>query len=70
MSKTDFANGARAFANRASTLPGYPLIKIISLGAAGILAISGTFGTGDLPSATRTAFWLSLMGWNSLKWQF
>jgi hypothetical protein len=69
MSKTDFANGAYGFVNRVARLPGFPIIVILSLAAAGILTVAGAFGTSQLPLATRAVFWLCLMGWNALKWQ-
>ena len=61
-----FAKRAAGFVNRA---PGFPLLWIACAAAAALMIVTGGFGTGDLPFARRTGFWLLLMGWNGLKWQ-
>jgi hypothetical protein len=70
--KRGFANRARHFAKRVSPRrppPGFPLLWIACLAAAGLMIVTGGFGTGELPVAGRAGFWLMLMGWNALKWQ-
>ena len=71
--------GKRAFAKRAADFakrawpkrppPGFPLLWIACLAAAGLMIVTGGFNTGAMPLGPRTAFWLLLMGWNALKWQ-
>jgi hypothetical protein len=71
-SKHGFAKRALRFANRVAAgreLPGFPMLEIGCLGAAGLMVVTGGFGTGDLPLAERALFWLLLMGWNAIKWQ-
>lgn len=69
--KPRFANRVADFAKRAwrDPLPGFPLLWIGCLGAAGLMVVTGGFGTGRLALGPRIGFWLLLMGWNALKWQ-
>ena len=62
--KADFANRARAFANRAAKTPAFPMFELICLAVAALAVIAGAFGTINLPLPQRAAFWLALMGWN------
>lgn len=64
--KPSFAKRALGFANRA---PGFPMLWIGTAAAAGLMTVTGGFGTVLLPIATRALFWLVLMGWTALKWQ-
>ncbi|MFA6117662.1 MAG: LytTR family transcriptional regulator DNA-binding domain-containing protein [Sphingomonas sp.] len=64
-----FAKHARNFANRALALPGFPVLPIAGLAAGILMVVVGAFGTGEMPLATRIAFWAVLLGWNVLKWQ-
>jgi hypothetical protein len=64
--KPGFAKRALGFANRA---PGFPMLWIGTGAAAGLMTITGGFGTVLLPLGTRALFWLVLMGWTALKWQ-
>lgn len=64
-----FANRARGFANRASSLPGFPVLPVAALAAVAVMGIVGAFGTGAMPPAMRFGFWLVLIGWNAVKWQ-
>lgn len=70
--KPRFANRVADFAKRAwrDPPPGFPLLWIGCLGAAGLMVVTGGFGTGRLALGPRIGFWLLLMGWNALKWQF
>lgn len=70
--KPRFANRASGFAKRAlrNSPPGFPLLWIGCLGAAGLMVVTGGFGTGQLALGPRIGFWLLLMGWSALKWQF
>jgi hypothetical protein len=70
--KRGFAKRVLAFAKRASPkkpVPGFPLLWVACLAAAGLMIVTGGFNTGALPLGARIAFWLMLMGWNALKWQ-
>jgi hypothetical protein len=64
--KPSFAKRAIGFANRA---PGFPILWIASAAAAGLMTVTGGFGTVALPPGPRALFWLALMGWTALKWQ-
>lgn len=74
--KRGFAKRVRGFVNRAVNpirpkrpVPGFPLLWIACLAAAGLMIVTGGFNTGELPLPRRIGFWLALMGWNALKWQ-
>lgn len=69
--KPRFANRVAGFAKHAwrDPPPGFPLMWIACLGAAGLMVVTGGFGTGRLALGQRIGFWLLLMGWNALKWQ-
>ncbi|MDV3458641.1 LytTR family DNA-binding domain-containing protein [Sphingomonas sp. HF-S4] len=69
--KPRFANRVLGFAKRTwrDPPPGFPLLWIGSLGAAGLMVVTGGFGTGRLMLGHRIGFWLLLMGVNALKWQ-
>ncbi|AQR74759.1 LytTR family DNA-binding domain-containing protein [Sphingomonas sp. LM7] len=69
--KLRFANRVPGFAKRVwrDPPPGFPLLWIACLGAAGLMVVTGGFGTGRFAIGPRIAFWLLLMGWNALKWQ-
>jgi hypothetical protein len=69
--KPRFANCVSGFVKRVwrHPPPGFPLLWIGCLGAAGLMVVTGGFGTGALPLDARIVFWLLLMGWNGLKWQ-
>lgn len=45
------------------------MLEIGCLGAAGLMVVTGGFGTDELPLGQRSLFWLLLMGWNAAKWQ-
>lgn len=64
--KRRFVKRAFAFVKRA---PGFPILWIAGLTAAGIMIVTGGFGTGAMPLGQRMGFWMLLMGWSSLKWQ-
>lgn len=64
--KPRFVKRAIGFAKRA---PGFPMLWIGSAAAAGLMIVTGGFGTVLLPLGTRSLFWLVLMGWTALKWQ-
>jgi LytTr DNA-binding domain len=64
--KPRFAKRAFGFANRA---PGFPMLWIGSAAAAGLMIVTGGFGTVLLPLGQRALFWLVLMGWTAIKWQ-
>lgn len=64
--KPRFAKRALGFANRA---PGFPMLWIGSAAAAGLMVVTGGFGTVLLPIGQRVLFWLVLMGWTAFKWQ-
>lgn len=64
--KRSFAKRAFDFVKRA---PGFPILWIAGMTAAGIMIVTGGFGTGAMPLGQRIGFWLVLMGWSSLKWQ-
>lgn len=65
--KPGFVKRALGFVKQA---PGFPILWIGGLTAAGVMIVTGGFGTGAIPLGQRAAFWALLMGWNSLKWQF
>lgn len=69
--KPRFVNRVVGFAKRAwrEPPPGFPLLWIGCLGAAGLMIVTGGFGTGQIALAPRILFWALLMGWNALKWQ-
>jgi hypothetical protein len=67
--KREFANRAREFVNRALRTPTFPVLELACIGAAGLAAISGAFGTDALPPIHRAVFWLALMGWSGIKWR-
>jgi hypothetical protein len=69
--KPRFANRVRDFAKRVGREPppGFPFVWIGSFAAAGLMIVTGGFGTGRLPPGSRIAFWLLLMAWNAGKWQ-
>ncbi|KTF69917.1 hypothetical protein ATB93_06505 [Sphingomonas sp. WG] len=68
--KRDFAKCAASFVKWTGTsLPGFPLLWIACTCAAGLMIVTGGFGTSTLPLPKRISFWLLLMGWNALKWQ-
>jgi hypothetical protein len=64
--KPRFAKRALGFAKRA---PGFPMLWIGTGAAAGLMIVTGGFGTVALPLGVRTLFWLVLMGWTGIKWQ-
>ena len=64
--KRDFVKRAYGFVKRA---PGFPMLWIGGATAAGIMIVTGGFGTGAMPLGQRIGFWAVLMGWSSLKWQ-
>ncbi|MEZ0241825.1 MAG: LytTR family DNA-binding domain-containing protein [Sphingomonas sp.] len=64
--KAGFVKRAFGFVKRA---PGFPMIWIGCATAAGIMIVTGGFGTIAMPLGQRTAFWLLLMGWSGIKWQ-
>ena len=64
-----FAKRVRRFANRARTLPAFPMLPVAGAAAALLMVVVGAFGTGQLPLATRLGFWAVLMAWNVVKWQ-
>lgn len=77
-SRSAAATGKPRFANRVADFakwawrdppPGFPLLWIGCLGAAGLMVVTGGFGTGRLALGPRIGFWLLLMGWSALKWQ-
>lgn len=67
--KRGFAKRARSFAKRAAGLPGFPYLWIGCAAAAGIMTVTGGFGTIGIPLGQRALFWLLLMAWALLKWQ-
>lgn len=68
--KRGFAKRAQSFAKRAAErLPGFPYLWIGCGAAAGIMVVTGGFGTIAVPVGQRTLFWLVLMGWTGIKWQ-
>ena len=70
--KRGFAKRVRGFVSRVRPkrpAPGFPLLWIACFAAAALMIVTGGFGTGGLPLHQRIGFWLSLMGWNALKWQ-
>ena len=64
--KAKFANRARRFANCAQTLPGAAAILVGSVIGILFATLSGAFGTIALPLLERLAFWVVLIGCNSL----
>ncbi len=64
--KLRFVKRAYGFVKRA---PGFPMLWIGGATAAGIMIVTGGFGTGAMPLGQRIGFWAVLMGWSSLKWQ-
>jgi hypothetical protein len=64
-----FAKRVRRFANRARSLPAFPMLPVAGAAAALLMVVVGAFGTGQLPLATRAGFWAVLMVWNVVKWQ-
>jgi hypothetical protein len=69
LGKRGFANGARGFANRVNTLPGFPHLWIAMLAGALLMIVTGGFNTGLMPLPIRAAFWSLLFGWGLFKWQ-
>jgi Na+-transporting methylmalonyl-CoA/oxaloacetate decarboxylase gamma subunit len=68
--KRGFAKRVRSFAKRAAArLPGFPYMWIACATAAGVMIVTGGFGTIALPLGQRALFWLALMGWSLAKWQ-
>ena len=63
-----FAKAARNFAKRVAALPGFAMLTIGGGGAIALAAITGPFGTIDMPFADRLALWTLLIGWNVVKW--
>ncbi|MCW3847298.1 LytTR family transcriptional regulator [Sphingomonas sp. LB-2] len=57
---------ALGFVKRA---PGFPMLWIGGLTAAGIMIVTGGFGTIAMPLGQRSLFWALLMGWSCIKWQ-
>jgi hypothetical protein len=45
------------------------MLWIGCVAAAGVMIVTGGFGTSSMPPAQRAAFWALLMGWSGLKWQ-
>lgn len=66
--KQRFAKRARDFANGCLALPAMPVLPALMLGAALVGTLAGAFGTGVLPGGQRLAFWLILMGLQTIKW--
>lgn len=64
--KPGFVKRVLGFVNRA---PGFPILWIASAAAAGLMIVTGGFGTAAMPIGQRSLFWLALMGWTALKWQ-
>lgn len=67
--KAAFANRVRRFANRVSSLPGFPLLWICSAAACVLTIVTGAFNTGQIPLGQRSLFWMLVLGWNFVKWQ-
>jgi hypothetical protein len=70
--KRAFAKRVTDFAKRVSPrrpVAGFPLLWIGCAGAMGLMVVTGGFGTGEMPLAQRSLFWLLLMGVNAFKWQ-
>jgi hypothetical protein len=67
--KRGFAKRAFGFAKRASGLPGFPYLWLVSFAVVVLMVVTGGFGTGALPLPRRIAFWSLLLGWSALKWQ-
>jgi hypothetical protein len=64
--KLRFVKRAYGFVKRA---PGFPMLWIGGLAAAGIMIVTGGFGTIAMPLGQRAAFWALLMAWSGIKWQ-
>ncbi|NYT40887.1 LytTR family transcriptional regulator DNA-binding domain-containing protein [Sphingomonas sp. R-74633] len=45
------------------------MLWVACAAAAALMIVTGGFNTGALSLGPRIAFWLTLMGWNALKWQ-
>jgi hypothetical protein len=67
--KAAFVNIGKGFVNRASALPGFPVLPASALVAIGLATVVGAFGTGQMPLPTRLGFWTALIGLNALLWQ-
>jgi len=67
--KLGFAKLVRAFANRASALPGFPYLWVAMIAGAVLMTVAGAFNTGLMPLPMRAAFWALLSGWSLAKWQ-
>jgi hypothetical protein len=64
--KPGFAKRASGFVKRA---PGFPMLWIGGITAAGLMIVTGGFGTIAMPLGQRAAFWALLMAWSCVKWQ-
>lgn len=67
--KAAFVNMGKGFVNRASALPGFPVLPASALVAIGLATVVGAFGTGQMPFLSRLGFWTALIGLNALLWQ-
>ena len=64
--KRGFVKRAAGFVKRA---PGFPMIWIGCAAAAGLMIVTGGFGTIAMPLGLRAGFWALLMAWSGIKWQ-
>jgi hypothetical protein len=64
--KPGFVKRALGFVKRA---PGFPMLWIGCVAAAGLMIVTGGFGTSGMPLGQRAGFWALLMAWSGIKWQ-
>lgn len=64
--KRGFVKRASGFVKRA---PGFPMLWIGCIAAAGLMIVTGGFGTSGMPLGQRAGFWALLMAWSGIKWQ-